>query len=1023
MQFLRQLFDGNERDIQRYRKKVEKINALEPEMQKLTDEQLAGKTAEFKERVAKAIAEECEKYGREWDELDREDKRRVTDAALDPMVVEAFAVVREAAKRTLNMRPFDVQLIGGMVLHDGRIAEMRTGEGKTLTATLPIYLNALTGKGVHLVTVNDYLSKVGAVTMGPLYHFLGLSVGIIQGQSPETGDVGGTYIFDPDYRHPDPRYDNARPAERRRDAYTCDITYGTNNEYGFDYLRDNLAVPGQDLNQPELIFAIVDEVDSILIDEARTPLIISGQTQSTSDLYVKMDRIVRALQEERDFVVEEKQKTAMFTEDGQTRVERALSVDNLSDPENISLMQHANAALKAHAVYKKDIDYLVKTNEQGKTEVVIIDEFTGRPMYGRRWSDGLHQAVEAKEGVKIENENQTLATITFQNLFRLYPKLAGMTGTAKTEEDEFRKIYALDVVTVPTNKPMIRKDQPDMIFKTEEAKMRGMAREILVHYVKEQPVLVGTRSVEMSERVSDRLRFDRLEMLALTDILRNRLESGKVDKEKYGPFSEVLNQKLTTLTPGKLSDVARFFELSTSMRDSKNIDEFCAQLKIDAAHRPRLEEALTHGIAHNVLNAKYHEKEAMIIAEAGRKGAVTIATNMAGRGVDILLGGTIVNDLEQEETAEAQHEFRRGGRPMVGLTPVGERGSEEHQREADEVRRTGGLCVIGTERHESRRIDNQLRGRSGRQGDPGESRFYVSLEDELWRLFGDKANSPFLAGWAEDQAIDAPILSKMIERAQKKVESHYFDQRKHTLDYDDVMNVQREMIYGQRRQIMLGADLRATIADYLESAVRADIQIYAGENIPTEEWDLDGLYTSLNQLFPLANYHTVDDLKGKRRDDLEEMLIEAADQSYADKEEQFKEVIGEEQGVEELRAFERRVMLQSLDRHWMEHLSNMDYLREGIGWRGYAGIDPLVLYKKEARDMFDEMTNSAQEEVVRIISYLQIHTDEDAPGGARPTGGRPMAAVAAGDDGEDGDDGSTRADRRRTMKAKAKTRR
>ena len=1039
MQFLRKLFDGNERDIARYRKIVDKINALEPATEKLTDEQLSAKTAEFKKRVADAIAEECKKFGKEWDELGREDKRRVTDAALDPMVPEAFAVVREAARRTLKMRPFDVQLIGGIVLHDGRIAEMKTGEGKTLTATLPIYLNALTGKGVHLVTVNDYLSKVGAVTMGPLYHFLGLSVGIIQGQSPETGDVGGTYIYDPEYRHPDPRYDYARPAESRRGAYTCDITYGTNNEYGFDYLRDNLAVPGQELNQPELIFAIVDEVDSILIDEARTPLIISGQTASTSDLYVKMDRIIRALQEERDYTVEEKQKTAMFTDDGQTRVERALGVENLSDPENISLMQHANAALKAHAVYKKDIEYLVKTNEKGKTEVVIIDEFTGRPMYGRRWSDGLHQAVEAKEGVKIENENQTLATITFQNLFRLYPKLGGMTGTAKTEEDEFRKIYALDVVSVPTNMPMIRKDNPDMIFKSEESKMRGIAREILAHYVKEQPVLVGTRSVEMSERVSDRLRYDRLEMLALTDILRNRLETGKIDKEKYGPMSETLNQKLTTLSTGKLTEITRFFDMSSSMREQKNIDEFAGLIGVSAEHKARLEEALSHGVAHNVLNAKYHEKEAMIIAEAGRKGTVTIATNMAGRGVDILLGGSIVNDLKKDDgEEEGAEDFRRGGRPMVGLTPVGERGSEEHQREADEVRKLGGLCVVGTERHESRRIDNQLRGRSGRQGDPGESRFYVSLEDELWRLFGDKANSPFLSGWAEDQAIDAPILSKMIERAQKKVESHYFDQRKHTLDYDDVMNVQREMIYGQRRQIMLGADLSATIAEYLDNAVRADIEIFAGEHVSPEEWDIDGLYTSLNQLFPLAQYHTVEDLKGKKRDQLEDMVVAAAEQSYADKEERFKEVAGEEEGANELRAFERRIMLQSLDRHWMEHLSNMDYLREGIGWRGYAGVDPLVLYKKEARDMFDEMTNGVQEEVARFISHLQIQAEGEAP--------PPRVANTGAADSDESEDEeyeeeegneeaegqistiaaqnvASRSDRRRQMKAKSKSKR
>ena len=649
-----------------------------------------------------------------------------------------------------------------MVLHDGRIAEMKTGEGKTLTATLPIYLNALTGHGVHLITVNDYLSKVGAVAMGPLYHFLQLSVGIIQGQSPETGDSGGTYIFDPEYRHPDPRYDFARPVPQRGEAYQCDITYGTNNEYGFDYLRDNLTQPGQELSQPELMFAIVDEVDSILIDEARTPLIISGQAEASSDLYVKMDRIIRQLKDERDYKLEEKQKTAIFTDDGQRRVELALGIQNLSDSENLALMQHANAALRAHAVYKRDIDYLVKKNEEGKDEVVIIDEFTGRLMFGRRWSDGLHQAVEAKEGVKIENENQTLATITFQNLFRLYPKLGGMTGTAKTEEDEFRKIYALDVVSVPTNKPMVRQDMPDIIFKSEEAKLRGIAREILEMYVKQQPVLVGTRSVEMSERVSDRLRFDKLELLALVDLLRDKLENAKgLDKAQYAEWSGLLNQKLAALTPGKLVDVARHFDVLTSMRDAKNIDALAKLLGVAPENKHYLEEALSHGIPHNILNAKSHEKEAKIISEAGRKGTVTIATNMAGRGVDILLGGSLVHDDGSDE--DDAYQYRRGGKPIVGLTPAGEKGSVQHQAEADEVRKLGGLAILGTERHESRRIDNQLRGRAGRQGDPGQSRFFVSLEDELWRLFGDKANSPMLAGWTEDQAIDAKILSRMIE--------------------------------------------------------------------------------------------------------------------------------------------------------------------------------------------------------------------------------------------------------------------
>jgi preprotein translocase subunit SecA len=991
MEFLKKLFDGNERDVAKYRKRAEQINTLEPEMKKLADEALRAKTDEFKTRVAEVMGAECERRGKTWEELERDEKRVVCDAALDPLLAEAFAVVREAAQRTLKMRPFDVQMIGGMVLHDGRIAEMKTGEGKTLTATLPIYLNALTGKGVHLVTVNDYLSKVGAVAMGPLYHFLGLSVGIIQGQSPETGDTGGTYIYDPEYRHPDPRYDFARPAGTRREAYDCDITYGTNNEYGFDYLRDNLAVPGQELAQPQLTFAIVDEVDSILIDEARTPLIISGQAEASSDLYVKMDRIIRQLKEERDYKLEEKQKTATFSEDGQRRVELALGVQNLSDPENLSMMQHASAALRAHAVYKRDIDYLVKKNEEGKEEVVIIDENTGRLMFGRRWSDGLHQAVEAKEGVKIDNENQTLATITFQNLFRLYPKLGGMTGTAKTEEDEFRKIYALDVVQVPTNKPMIRQDNPDIIYKSQEAKLRGIAREILTLFARQQPVLVGTRSVEMSERVSDRLRYDRLQLLALTDLLRDKLENTKgLDKAKYAEWSPLLNQRLSpygipkgesipVLSASQLTDVARHFGLATNMNDPANRDALAKLLEIAPGDRERMDEALTHGIPHNILNAKSHEKEAHIIAEAGRKGSVTVATNMAGRGVDILLGGSMVSDEESHKGAGDDYEYRRGGKPVIGLTPVGERGSSEHQKEADEVRALGGLFILGSERHEARRIDNQLRGRAGRQGDPGASRFYVSLEDELWRLFGDKANSPFLSSWAEDQAIDAKMLSAMIARAQKKVEMFYFDQRKSTLDYDDVMNVQRANIYGERRRIMEGADLRETIVGYLRDSLEGEINQYAPDGVSPEEWDLEALYNSLNQTFPLAQYATLEDLQGKKRPELTDLLTELADKSYVDKERHFVETLGEEAGMSEMRDLERRVTLQSLDRHWMEHLSAMDYLREGIGWRGYAGIDPLVLYKKEAYDMFQQMQASIQGEVVHVMSGIQISLDPQIP--------------------------------------------
>jgi len=978
MEFLKKLFDGNERDIQKYRKVVDKINSLEASIKKLSDDELKAKTQEFKERVSTKIEAECDRVDKDWEELDREEKRRISDLALDPILPEAFAVVREAAFRTIKMRPFDVQLIGGMVLHDGRIAEMKTGEGKTLTATLPIYLNALTGHGVHLITVNDYLSKVGAVAMGPIYHFLGLTVGIIQGASQETGDAGGTFIYDPEYRHADPRYDFARPVAVRREGYLCDITYGTNNEYGFDYLRDNLALPEQELAQPELMYAIVDEVDSILIDEARTPLIISGQAEASSDLYVKMDRIVRILKAERDFTIDEKARTAMFTDDGQRRVEAGLGIDNLSDSEHVALMQHAVAALKAHNVYKRDIDYLVKQDEEGKNQVTIIDEFTGRLMFGRRWSDGLHQAVEAKEGVKIENENKTLATITYQNLFRLYPKLSGMTGTAKTEEDEFRKIYALDVVVVPTNKPNVRKDLADVIFKTEEAKLRGIARQILALYAQQQPALVGTRSVEMSERVSDRLRFDKLGLLAHTDLLRDKLEKAKIDKEVYGQYSALLNKKLSDLKTSDLVDMSRALGVSTDIKSPENLAELDRILELKRDQRDYLEEALTHGIPHNILNAKSHEKEAKIISEAGRKGTVTIATNMAGRGVDILLGGTIVHESEDEQTG-SDYEYRRGGKPIAGLTPVGERGSDQHEAEAKEVRGTGGLFVVGCERHESRRIDNQLRGRSGRQGDPGASRFFVSLEDELMRLFGDKSNSPLMATWVEHEAIDASLLSALIARAQKKVEMHYFDQRKHTLDYDDVMNVQREKIYSERRRIIDGADLRNTVVDYLVECVQAEVGGYAGGNLPRDEWDLAGLYTALSQTWSVQDYAKPEDLEGKTSDELEEYLTGLAEQAYDDKEKMFQNLMGEEEGMLEIRRYERHITLRAIDRHWMEHLSNMDYLREGIGWRGMSGIDPLVLYKKEAYDMFQLMLGSVQDEVLRVIMATQFVDEHGNP--------------------------------------------
>jgi preprotein translocase subunit SecA len=972
MSLLQKLFDNNEREVAKYRRKVDQINALEPQMQRLSDTELRAKTDEFRERIATALEAELTRREMIWEEMDKEQRRLASDAVLDPLLHEVFAVVREASKRTIGMRHFDVQLIGGMVTHDGRVAELKTGEGKTLMATLPLYLNALLGKGAHLVTPNDYLSKFGAVSMGPLYHFLGMTVGIIQGASAETGDMGGTFQFDPEHRDPDPRYDYARPLARRGEAYECDITYGTNNEYGFDYLRDNLAHSLEDLSQRELFFAIVDEADSILIDEARTPLIISGPMAESSDLYIKLDRIIRYLQEERDYTIDEKIKTAMFTDDGQARVEKALGIDNLSDAENISLMQHAMAALKAHSVYKKDIDYVVKFNEQkGVDEVIIVDEFTGRLMFGRRWGDGLHQAVEAKEGVKIESESRTYATITFQNYFRLYTKLSGMTGTAKTEEEELRKVYALDVVVVPTNKPMVRLDQPDIIYKSQEAKLRGIAQEILRLYAKQQPVLVGTRNIEMSERVSARLNFDKLELLAMILLLRDKLENAKgLDKQTYSEFSGLLNQKIDSLTLAKLAPIARRFDMPTSPRDPVNTEALATLLNVPQENHHFLYEALQHGIPHNVLNAKYHEKEAHIIAEAGRKGAVTIATNMAGRGVDIILGGTMVphEEKEEEDLPEGQLSYRRGGRQEdnIRMRSLQEQESDtEHKARADEVRAKGGLFIIGTERHESRRIDNQLRGRGGRQGDPGESRFFVSLEDELWRIFGDKSQSPMLLGWSEEQAIDAKILSKMIERAQKKVEMHNFDSRKHVLEYDDVMNTQRSVIYGQRRQLLEGVDLRNTMVSYLTEVVQGDMAIYYPEGAPEDEQDINGLYNSLNQTFPLQLYiPSAEELKGKKREELEQLLIETAERAYNEKEQNLSPEI--------MRDVERHWTMVVLDRHWMEHLSNMEYLREGIGWRSYAGVDPLVLYKKEAFDTFQSLLGGLQDDVIRLVFNTQL---------------------------------------------------
>ena len=768
------LGDNNDKYIAEYRSVVDRINALEPKMQGLTDDKLVGMTRQFKERLA-------------------------AGETLDDLLPEAFAVVREGSRRVLGMRHFDVQLIGGMCLHDGRIAEMRTGEGKTLVATLPVYLNALTGKGVHMVTVNDYLAKRDSEWMGRLYRFLGLSVGLI--------------AHDMDF-------------PERKFAYGCDVTFGTNNEFGFDYLRDNMVIDERQMVQRPLHYAIVDEVDSIIIDEARTPLIISGPGQKSTDIYVKMAHAVATLKEGTDYKVDEKQKTISPADSAVPKIEKLIGVKNLYAPENIEYSHCFMAALRAKALMKRDRDYIVKDGE-----VVIVDEFTGRVMPGRRFSDGLHQAIEAKEGVKVQRESQTLATITFQNYFRMYDKLAGMTGTAKTEEDEFLKIYNLPVIVVPTNKPVRRVDYPDVIYKTKRAKYKAVGQAVSEIHAKGQPTLIGTTSITQSEELSD--------------ILKHL------------------------------------------------------------------------GIPHNVLNAKNHEKEAQIIADAGQKGAVTIATNMAGRGTDIKLG---------EGVAEL-----------------------------------GGLFIIGTERHESRRIDNQLRGRAGRQGDPGASRFFLSLEDDLLRLFASDRITKIMdkLGMEEDEPIEHKIITNSIEHAQKKVEARNFDIRKHVLEYDDVMNQQREVMYGERRKILMGENLKDNILSMVNHIIKTEMDQYANEKLYPEEWTLDGLIEDAEKIYAPQGKLKKEELAEMSRDGLKETLESVALEGYNQRELLF--------GEENMRELEKVVMLRVVDSKWMEHLDHMDMLREGINLRAYGQRNPLAEYKIEALNMFEEMEGAIMDQIASLM--------------------------------------------------------
>ena len=774
----------NERELKRIAPLVDEINRFEPAIQKLTDDELKAKTAYFKEKLASGVP-------------------------LDDILTEAFAVVREAARRTVGMRPFDVQLIGGIVLHEGKIAEMKTGEGKTLAATMPLYLNALAGRGVHLVTVNDYLARRDAAWMGPVYQFLGLTVGVI---------VHG--LTD----------------EERRQGYNSDITYGTNNEFGFDYLRDNMKFTLEDYVQRDFHYAIVDEVDSILIDEARTPLIISGPSEESTDKYYRINQIIPGLRREKDYSIDEKARTVVLTEEGVARVEKSLKVENLFDPRNIELLHHVNQALKAHTLFKRDVDYVVKNGE-----VLIVDEFTGRLMPGRRYSEGLHQALEAKESVKIERENQTLASVTFQNYFRMYEKLAGMTGTADTEAAEFQEIYHLEVMVIPTNMPMIRTDHPDVIYRTEKEKFDAAIEEIRELHKQGRPVLVGTISIEKSEKLS--------QMLSRT------------------------------------------------------------------------------GVKHHVLNAKHHEREAEIIAQAGQRSAVTISTNMAGRGTDIKLGEGVAN--------------------------------------------LGGLHILGTERHESRRIDNQLRGRSGRQGDAGSSRFYLSMEDDLLRIFGGERIGSIMdkIGMEEGQPIEANLLTKAIENAQRRVEAHNFDIRKHLLEFDNVMNVQREAIYEQRKDVLKGEDLWGMVEEMLDEVVETILGDYMEEKQHPEEWNLKGLDDMLFQLFSLKLRYGDAGREPKSREQMIEEIRSAALGHLRRKETSFGKPLWD--------YLMKVIMLQSIDSFWKDHLLGMDHLREGIGLRGYAQKDPIREYQKEGYEMYLEMMYRVRQDTLQKLSFVQVQREEE----------------------------------------------